>query len=219
MPNADGWFSTDEYDVHLQYNSRGIRPLPTPPDKPPGTYRVVLFGDSLSRGYGGREDASRAARSAPRRTRAAKRGRGTPYARLSTGRSSRNRVRGVKYHPDISGDDVLHERRLVQRAVEVLAREAVSWSERRAELTGVPVPDTRPRAKKRRRSGPNCLDPGQLQIVALPRCRSNSSALRTAATRLRLIAPREKGGESGPHVADATQRVQFDHRRHNTAGR
>jgi hypothetical protein len=57
VPNADGWFSTDEYDVHLQYNSRGIRGPEIPYEKPPGTYRVVIFGDSFIEGYSvNRED-------------------------------------------------------------------------------------------------------------------------------------------------------------------
>ena len=57
VPNADGWFSTDEYDVHLQYNARGIRGPEIPYEKPAGTYRVVILGDSFIEGYSvNRED-------------------------------------------------------------------------------------------------------------------------------------------------------------------
>src|SRR5262245_9118655 len=45
-PNAKGQFSTDEYDVFLEYNSHGIRGPERPFDKPPGTYRIVMLGDS-----------------------------------------------------------------------------------------------------------------------------------------------------------------------------
>jgi hypothetical protein len=50
-PGADGYLTSSEYDVHLQYNSRGMRGPVFPYDKPQGTYRVVVLGDSFIDGY------------------------------------------------------------------------------------------------------------------------------------------------------------------------
>ena len=50
VPGAEGDFSTDEYDVHLQYNSRGIRGPERAYEKPAGVRRVVVLGDSLRTG-------------------------------------------------------------------------------------------------------------------------------------------------------------------------
>jgi len=51
VANASGYFTTDEYEVFLEYNSRGIRGPEREHAKPPGTFRVVLLGDSFLEGY------------------------------------------------------------------------------------------------------------------------------------------------------------------------
>ena len=56
VPDAEGDFSTDEYDVHLHYNSRGIRGQERAYEKPTGTFRVVLLGDSFIEGYSVRRE-------------------------------------------------------------------------------------------------------------------------------------------------------------------
>lgn len=50
-PGADGYLTSSEYNVHLQYNSRGMRGPVFPYEKPQGTYRVVVLGDSFIDGY------------------------------------------------------------------------------------------------------------------------------------------------------------------------
>jgi hypothetical protein len=50
-PNANGEYITEEYRVHLTYNSRGIRGPERPYEKSPGTFRVVVIGDSFVEGY------------------------------------------------------------------------------------------------------------------------------------------------------------------------
>lgn len=57
IPNAAGDYKNVEYTVHLQYNARGIRGPERPYAKPPGTYRIVVLGDSYIDGYSvARED-------------------------------------------------------------------------------------------------------------------------------------------------------------------
>jgi hypothetical protein len=51
IPGARGEYRTEEYDVALTYNSHGIRGPERAYAKPPGTYRVVLLGDSFLEGY------------------------------------------------------------------------------------------------------------------------------------------------------------------------
>ena len=51
VPGASGLFSTDEYDVELQYNSHGIRGPERTTAKPDGLRRVVVLGDSFIEGY------------------------------------------------------------------------------------------------------------------------------------------------------------------------
>jgi hypothetical protein len=50
-PGAEGRYITEEYDIALKYNSHGIRGPERPYAKPPGTYRIVLLGDSFIEGY------------------------------------------------------------------------------------------------------------------------------------------------------------------------
>jgi hypothetical protein len=50
LPNSKGrWFNQlYEYDVHIEINSRGLRaPEDIGYEKPPGTYRVIVLGDSF----------------------------------------------------------------------------------------------------------------------------------------------------------------------------
>jgi hypothetical protein len=51
IPNASGDYSAREYRVRIQYNSRGLRGSERPYAKPPGTYRIVVLGDSFIEGY------------------------------------------------------------------------------------------------------------------------------------------------------------------------
>lgn len=51
VPNARGRYVTPEFTVQLEYNARGYRGPAVPYDKPAGTYRVVLLGDSFLEGY------------------------------------------------------------------------------------------------------------------------------------------------------------------------
>jgi lysophospholipase L1-like esterase len=50
IPNAEGDYVTAEYSVRLQYNARGIRGPERSYAKPPGTYRIVVLGDSFIEG-------------------------------------------------------------------------------------------------------------------------------------------------------------------------
>ncbi|MER3420933.1 MAG: hypothetical protein C4290_10590 [Chloroflexota bacterium] len=51
IPGAVGEFTTEGHRVRLVYNSRGFRGPERPYAKPPGTYRIVLLGDSFLDGY------------------------------------------------------------------------------------------------------------------------------------------------------------------------
>lgn len=216
VPNADGWFSTDEYDVHLQYNSRGIRGPELPYDKPSGTYRVVLFGDSFIEGYSvNRED--RVAEQLEKTLAAQDPSRKYEVVALGTAGYSTDQEllwlesEGVKYHPDVVVtmfymNDVWFNGQSKywrgEKPVFVIENGAL-------KLTNVPVPDTRPagdKKKEKKQSGgiKHWLLANSKIVALLSRSLENSSALRGTATRLGLIAPREKEGEeeSGPHVAD-----------------
>lgn len=50
-PNRTGRISTDEYVRDLAYNERSMRGPVRPYEKPEGTYRIVLVGDSFVDGY------------------------------------------------------------------------------------------------------------------------------------------------------------------------
>ena len=51
IANAKGDYITQEFRVSLRYNSRGIRGAEHAYVKQPGTYRVVIMGDSFVEGY------------------------------------------------------------------------------------------------------------------------------------------------------------------------
>src|SRR6185369_14330876 len=49
IPNARGWWTQEEHEftVPVQINAEGRRDLERPQQKPPGTYRILLLGDSF----------------------------------------------------------------------------------------------------------------------------------------------------------------------------
>jgi lysophospholipase L1-like esterase len=51
IPNATGRISSDEYERDLRYNARSMRGPVLPHEKPAGTLRVLLIGDSFVDGY------------------------------------------------------------------------------------------------------------------------------------------------------------------------
>lgn len=50
-PGAEGWIRRPEYNVHLVINAHGLRGPDRGYDKPPGTHRTLLLGDSFTEGY------------------------------------------------------------------------------------------------------------------------------------------------------------------------
>lgn len=52
MANAEGWFSGWEFRVHAHLNGLGFRSPQLSRDKPTDRYRVLVFGDSITWGYG-----------------------------------------------------------------------------------------------------------------------------------------------------------------------
>jgi hypothetical protein len=61
-PGARGWLVRPEYRVWLEVNAHGLRGPERPYDKPAGTRRVLLLGDSFTEGYTVEESASVRAR-------------------------------------------------------------------------------------------------------------------------------------------------------------
>ena len=49
-PGASGWIETPEFVSHVAINSRGLRERELPLEKPAGTYRVLVLGDSFVEG-------------------------------------------------------------------------------------------------------------------------------------------------------------------------
>ena len=52
IPNAVGESTRTGYKIEYRINSKGLRDAETPYDKSPGTYRIVLLGDSRTFGFG-----------------------------------------------------------------------------------------------------------------------------------------------------------------------
>jgi hypothetical protein len=49
-PGASGWIETPEFTSYVSFNANGLRDREMPVAKPPGTYRVLLLGDSFVEG-------------------------------------------------------------------------------------------------------------------------------------------------------------------------
>ena len=47
LPNFDGWVRNDEFIAHMKTNSMGLRDDEVVVPKPPGTFRVLVLGDSF----------------------------------------------------------------------------------------------------------------------------------------------------------------------------
>jgi hypothetical protein len=217
VANADGWFSTDEYDVHLQYNSRGIRGPEREYDKPPGTYRIVMFGDSFIEGYSvNRED--RVAEQLEKLLGAGDPSRKYEVIALGTAGYSTDQeliwleAEGVKYHPDVvvtmfyMNDVWFNGQSKYWRG----EKPAFVVKDGALELTNVPVPDPRPSGaaknppKESGRGIKHWIRANSKVVALISLSIENSPALRGGATALGLVAPRDKDDEdeSGPRVAD-----------------
>src|SRR5215216_5664747 len=47
VPNFDGWVRNDEFIAHMKTNSLGLRDDEVAVPKPPGTFRILVIGDSF----------------------------------------------------------------------------------------------------------------------------------------------------------------------------
>lgn len=223
VPNAEGDFSTDEYDVHLEYNSRGIRGPERSPEKPAGTSRVVVLGDSFIEGYSvPREkrvsevlEELLAARDPSRRWEV--------IALGTAGYSTDQELlwlesEGLRYHPDVVVDmfymnDVWFNGQSKywrgEKPAFVLENGAL-------RLTNVPVPDPRgakgASAERMQSRGLRHWIRSRSKVYALvSRALEGSPALRGAAARLGLVAPRDEAEEEGgPRVSEELSVFQKD---------
>ena len=216
VPNADGWFSTDEYDIHLQYNSRGIRGPEIPYEKPAGTYRVVILGDSFIEGYSvNRED--RVAEQLEKLLGAQDPSRKYQVVALGTAGYSTDQEliwlesEGVKYHPDVvvtmfyMNDVWFNGQSKYWRG----EKPAYVLENGELKLTNVPVPDTRPAGgkKEKKESGrglKHWIRANSKVYALISLALENSPGLRGTASSLGLIAPRDEDEteDGGPRVAD-----------------
>ena len=58
VPGASGWMRRPEFEVEMRINAEGLRDRSYPLDRQPGSWRLLLFGDSFVEGWGVRaEDA------------------------------------------------------------------------------------------------------------------------------------------------------------------
>jgi len=57
-PGDQAWLHRPEYDVHLAVNAHGLRGPDRGHEKPPGTGRVLLLGDSFTEGFTVREEGT-----------------------------------------------------------------------------------------------------------------------------------------------------------------
>jgi len=215
VPGAEGDFSTDEYDVHLQYNSRGIRGPERAYEKPAGVRRVVVLGDSFIEGYSvAREkrvsevlEGLLAQRDPERRWEV--------IALGTAGYSTDQELlwlesEGLKYAPDVVVDmfymnDVWFNGQSKYWRGE---KPAFVLDGSKLRLTNVPVPDTRPAGEKKKpkkeSGGIGHWLRSRSKVWALvQKALENSPGLRNAASRLGLVSPREDDEENGgPHVSD-----------------
>ena len=214
VPNADGWFSTDEYDVHLQYNARGIRGPEIPYEKPAGTFRVVILGDSFIEGYSvNRED--RVAERLEKLLGEQDPSRKYEVIALGTAGYSTDQeliwleAEGIKYEPDVvvtmfyMNDVWFNGQSKYWRG----EKPAFVMQNGELTLTNVPVPDPRAgRKEKKKESGRGLRHwiRANSKIYALVSLSlENSPGLRGVATTLGLVSPREEDeDDGGPRVAD-----------------
>lgn len=49
-PNVEGWQRTSEYESYVSINKKGLRDRDFPYEKPEGTYRILVLGDSFTEG-------------------------------------------------------------------------------------------------------------------------------------------------------------------------
>lgn len=49
-PNVEGWQRTGEYESYVAINAKGLRDRDFPYEKPEGTYRILVLGDSFTEG-------------------------------------------------------------------------------------------------------------------------------------------------------------------------
>lgn len=224
VPNADGWFSTDEYDVHLQYNARGIRGPELPYEKPAGTYRVVILGDSFIEGYSvNRED--RVSEQLEKILAAQDPSRKYEVIALGTAGYSTDQEliwleeEGVKYDPDVvvtmfyMNDVWFNGQSKYWRG----EKPAYVVENGELKLTNVPVPDPKAGKKeKKQQSGRGIrhwirANSKVYALVAL--ALENSPGLRGLATGVGLVSPKdddEQGEDGGPRVADELSVFQKD---------
>ena len=214
VPNADGWFSTDEYDVHLQYNARGIRGPEIPYEKPAGTYRVVILGDSFIEGYSvNRED--RVAERLEKLLGEQDPSRKYEVIALGTAGYSTDQeliwleAEGIKYEPDVvvtmfyMNDVWFNGQSKYWRG----EKPAFALDNGELKLTNVPVPDPKAGKKEKKKESGRGLKHwirANSKIMALVSLSlENSPGLRGVATSLGLVAPRDEDeDDGGPKVSD-----------------
>jgi len=214
VPNADGWFSTDEYDVHLQYNARGIRGPEVPYEKPAGTFRVVILGDSFIEGYSvNRED--RVAEQLEKLLTEQDRSRKYEVIALGTAGYSTDQEliwlesEGVRYQPDVVATMFYMNDVWFNGQSKYWRGEKPAFALQNGELTltNVPVPDPRAGKKEKKKESGRGLRHwirASSKIYALISLSlENSPGLRGAAAALGLVSPREEDeDDGGPRVAD-----------------
>ena len=213
VPGASGLFSTDEYDVELQYNSRGIRGPEREYAKPDGVRRVVVLGDSFIEGY-----------SVPREQRVSEVLEGLLVKRdpshrweviaLGTAGYSTDqellwlRSEGLAYRPDVVVDMFYMNDVWFNGQSKYWRGEKPAFVLENGDLRLVNVPVPRPaggKAKDRKKSsGLGHWIRSRSKLVALAQLAlENSPGLRGAAARLGLVSPREAEEEDGaPGVSD-----------------
>ncbi|MFM7735956.1 MAG: hypothetical protein ACKPBU_08255 [Alphaproteobacteria bacterium] len=215
VPGATGLFSTDEYDVELQYNSRGIRGPEREQAKPDGVRRVVVLGDSFIEGYSVQREQRVSEVLEGLLSKADPAHRWEVIALGTAGYSTDQellwlRSEGLAYRPDVVVDmfymnDVWFNGQSKYWRGE---KPAFVLEGGTLRLVNVPVPDTRPAGEKKKpkkeagglghwiRSNSKLVAAAQLAL-------ENSPGLRGAASRIGLVSPRKDDDENGaPHVSD-----------------
>jgi lysophospholipase L1-like esterase len=230
VPGASGDFTTDEYQVHLEYNSRGIRGPELAYEKPAGTFRVVLLGDSFLEGYSVlRED--RVAEVLERLLAEADPSRRYEVIALGTAGYSTDQEllwlesEGLRYQPDVvvalfyMNDVWFNGRARYWRGEKPLF---VLQEDGSLELTNVPVPppgdgkgakgakSEKPK-RSRGRSGRvwQWLRANSKLYAAASLALEQSPGLRNAATSLGLISPRKREKPRGEDGGEPTVRQEL----------